>query len=226
MRYLVILLFVFGAAALATLVTYQGGQPRAWMDNGMQPDKTEDPHTDWVKNLEQDSRIPEDPLYKKNSSGVNIDDLGQQHRTPEEVASWVSEALSESLTFSASSYEEVVYDASEYFHSAAYQQYKDFLDQGRYAQTVASSNLRLVNFIEDTPYMLTKGEVENRYKWLFDVPMVLSYIREGARGYSDFEPVSQNVQVTVQIGRYRGAGEEGLLIERFTVKSMKNQQDR
>ena len=219
MRYLVILLLVFGAAAVATLVTYQGGQPRAWLtSNEMAPDKTDDPETDWVKTLEQNSRLPEDPLYIKNSSGVNIEDLGQQHMTPEEVGTWVSEVLSRSLTFSASTYENVVRDAASYYHSAAYAQYQEFLERGKFAQTIKNANFRLVNFIESQPYMLTKGEVDSRYKWLFDVPVVLSYVREDARGYSDFEPISQSVQVTVQIGRYADAGEAGLLIERFTVE--------
>jgi hypothetical protein len=83
---------------------------------------------------------------------------------------------------------------------------------------VLESDIKLANFVQDIPYIKTKGVADNRYKWLFEMPVMMSYL-VGEKGSPDVtETSTRKVIINAQVGRYENAGSNGLLIESFQVR--------
>lgn len=223
MRWLLILMAIVAAAGGATWLTASDSPVRVWFES---LEKTGDEKlltvgglAPWEAEATGQPSALVDPLPELP---VNEVPLEEQHRTNAEIAEWLTEVISESLSFNADTYENVLRDSAQYFHQAGYDQYILFLQSGQVGETLRQGNLRMVNVVREAPFLLTKGSVDGRYKWLYEIPVLMSYMRQGSSGYGGNAPVSREVVVNVQIGRYDNVGPQGLLIESFEVRPRPN----
>lgn len=124
-------------------------------------------------------------------AGVSQDaDLTVQRLSNNEVAKLLEQIIAESLSLTPATYDKTVADMAKYFTPEAYRQYTDFLAQGNMKQTLIDQGLQSGAFPEQDPLELNAGVFGGAYKWLLEVPVTLSYVRQGSRGYEGGNPGS------------------------------------
>jgi hypothetical protein len=150
---------------------------------------------------------------------VNRTPMEKQHRSSDEIASWLTTVVSESFSFDSKNYDEVTKEVSKYYIPYSYEQYIGFLEKGAVEETIRQNDLSLHNYVQDKPFLINKGSLEGRYRWLFEVPVMLNYMRRNLRAYQGQEPKNREIIVKIQVGRYSGANREGILVESMNVRT-------
>jgi len=112
--------------------------------------------------------------------GANQSALAAQNLSEGEIAEFLTQAITESLSFHTGNYEDTKTKSARYFVPSAHQQYLAFLDGSQIYQGLSASNLEAKAFIKDEP-ILQNAVVQNGvFKWLMDVPVIMSFVPQGA----------------------------------------------
>lgn len=145
--------------------------------------------------------------------------LDVSHRPAEEIGKWLMTAVSDAMSF------EVTEDGSppalkrEYFTPAGLAKFQEFLTKTGIQKVIDSRKYHLRSFVRNTPLILNEGAAAGHYRWLFEVPLMVSYIPPGNFKYKSGDAVNQAITLTLQVTRVReGAGPEGVLIEIWNGK--------
>lgn len=149
--------------------------------------------------------------------------LDQPHRTARELSRWVSERVSEIMTFELSRYDAQLSSASQYFSPQGYEEYATYLKQADLKTTLQQRNLDAGVIVEEPPLMLNSGPAGGVYRWLYEVPVTVSYIPADVRQIKPDtnSSLSRRLTIRVQIGRHEGSdnGDQGehVRIESWSV---------
>lgn len=142
--------------------------------------------------------------------------LDQPHRHSSEIGKWLTTALSEVMTFDRGDYNNRIEGVSKFFTVSGKEQYVKFLTNQNILKVLESEKYEVRGFVQEDPFLLNEGAVNGTFNWLFEVPVMVSYVARGTKNYKNVEPVNQPVVLTVQITRIgtdkQGAG---VLIARF-----------
>lgn len=159
------------------------------------------------------------PKYAMPENNTPLD---QPHRDNQEISDWLTNVLSQTLTFDAGAYEVSLKEDEQYFTPAGLEQYKKFLNDNNVVKVLESNKFDVRSFVQDLPLLLNEGAVNGSYRWLYEVPVMVSYMDRGAKDYKNLEPVNQQLVLTVQIGRVAGE-KEGMAvrIERWDGKAQR-----
>ena len=150
-----------------------------------------------------------------DSKNRSLVPLHLPHRTTEDVSSWIMTTISESMSFDESDYRADFEQIKPLFDQGGWAQYQAFLQDKKILNVLQSGQYNVRSYVKEVPALLNDGAVSQRYRWLYDVPIMVSYLKRGARDYKDVEPVNQDIVLRVQIGRSEQAGNDmGLLVER------------
>lgn len=154
----------------------------------------------------------DDPLRKETP-------VGQAHRTPREMQRWISETISDIMTFDKANYETHLRDVSKYFTAAGYAQFKKYLDEAQMKQVLDRQGLKASLFVELPPLLLNDGDVGGVYRWLYEVQATISYVPEDATEYKPgMEDMSRQIQIRLQVGRVsRDESPDEVKIESWAV---------
>lgn len=144
----------------------------------------------------------------------------EPHRTARELGLWVSQSVSEVLTFDASNYDEQLKKAEPYFSAPGYREFQTYLQQADLRNTLQHTNLKANVVVEQAPLLLNSGAVSGVFRWLYEVPVTVSYtplnqreIKPNAAG-----DMSRKLTVRLQLGRHDDAAlGEGVRIETWAV---------
>ncbi|MCC7305378.1 MAG: DotI/IcmL/TraM family protein [Alphaproteobacteria bacterium] len=145
------------------------------------------------------------------------------HRTGEQVGEWTVMAASEAMTFDKESYEDSLKAALEHFDESGKQQYTTFLKDSTILDIVKSGKYYIRSFAQEHALLLNAGAVGGRYHWLYEIPMMISYMDRRMVSYKGAEATNQLITLTVQVGRTANL-ESGhdLAIELWSVKARKD----
>lgn len=84
------------------------------------------------------------------------------------------------------------------------------------------NDLVLSNVIEEEPLLLKKAVLNGRYRWLYDVPIILSMIKKRDLSNQPIteEELANNIRVMVRVGlgRVAAGGMEGVAIETLEIR--------
>lgn len=214
-------------AAYADPVTYK----EPWMDKylkqylsflfekkeGPQPEDTLiAPFADPALQKEAQAMDPSKPALPINAIPLNL-----PHRTAKEVSRWLVVAVAESLSFDVGTFETRQKKIATYFTPEAYQKYLTFLDTGFYREKLQNKTVSLHNFVREEPFLLNNGVVDGAYRWLMEVPVMLSYLPAGSATYKDQDPTNEELIFRVEIMRSPGAGPEEILISNWSASASK-----
>lgn len=143
------------------------------------------------------------------------------HRSTNEISDWLVTAASESMTFQSGDYSKDLAATAVYFDEGGRKQFEDFLAQNNILKVLETGKYHVRSFVKETPLLLNEGAVGGRYRWLFEVPLMLSYMDRANSDYkSKAQPVNQLVKLTVQIGRSdKPLGGPNVVIERWFGKA-------
>lgn len=148
---------------------------------------------------------------------INAIPLSEPHRITSEMADWVMGAVSDSMNLDGQGYRAMLEENKPSFDAAGYQQYLAFLQKNNVLKVLETGKFHVRSYVENTPLLLNEGAVNDHYRWLYQVPLVVSYIDKNAKGYRGVEPTNQRVTLNVQIGRSVAAkNPQGVLIESWS----------
>lgn len=122
------------------------------------------------------------------------------HDSEKAVSDWVIAAVSDALNYDQFS-EAVFQQKAAYFTPAGAQAYRTFLERNKVIESVSLTSYQLSAIVEDTPFLRNKGAVGGQYKWLYRVPVLLSYIPRGATEYEKVTPVNLETDLKIQLTR-------------------------
>lgn len=145
--------------------------------------------------------------------------LDTPHRHHDNIADWLINASSEMFSIEADTYEEHLEFLATGLNETALQQYQDFIRQSRILETLRTRNLVVRGVVTERPTLLNQAPLQGRYRWLFEVPVLLTFTPPSGVNLTTSDPVTQNIIVTLQVGRMPlGEGLEELMIENITVR--------
>lgn len=139
----------------------------------------------------------------KPSLPENFVPLDVPHRNSDQVADWLVMTVSEALTFTDVPYQTALDKTAAYFNPAARQQFLTFLQEANIQPTLIAGQYSVRSFVPEAPLLLNEGAIEKRYRWLYEVPVMVSYMAKGVNGYkkNSVQPVNQMLTLKVQVGR-------------------------
>jgi len=145
--------------------------------------------------------------------------LSEPHRAVQQVADWIALSVGTMMNFDSAGYGAHLTTMGSYANGKALGDFQSFVDQNKIMETLKNGNLRMTSSTEEMPLLLNKGAVDGSYRWLYEIPVLLTFLPLDAKSYMDSDHVSQHVIVNAQVGRvtYQTNPDE-LQIESFSVR--------
>lgn len=152
------------------------------------------------------------------SNNVAID---QPHRNDNDLGEWLMQAVAYAVSFDSTTYQKKLQELTTGFSPAGLEQYNNWVLSSGILSTLESGGQELHGLVNETPFLLNQGVVNGRYRWLFEIPVMVSFI---PRGVTEVTPETtrqnQKLVVSVQIGRIPNSVlEHGVQIESWSVRN-------
>jgi len=145
--------------------------------------------------------------------------LNMPHRAASDVSKWVMTSISEVLTLDGAQKIEDNEAVKLYLDNAGLGQFSAFLTEQKLSAVLADGQYDMRSYVRDTPLLLNTGVVAGRYRWLYEVPVMLSFLKKGTSSYKNVQTHNKNYILQIQIGRSVDAKNDmGLFIERWSGK--------
>lgn len=161
-----------------------------------------------------DHEAQNDPTKRKPENAVSLE---LPHRSTPIITQWVITEISNVMSFDKPDVREELAEEKAFFDAGGHAEYMAFLRDAKIADVLKSGKYMVRSYVQDSPVLLNEGAVEGRYRWLYEVPVQVSYLQHGTADYENAEPVNQDIVVRVQIGRTADAENElALRMERWT----------
>lgn len=154
------------------------------------------------------------------AQGDEVSDMSMPHRSQKEVADWLVLALSEVMSMDYEHYEPHLQQMRVGMNDHAVAQLMGFMEQSNILNTLKDQNYLLRCYVEEQPTLLNKGAVDGRYRWLYELPINLSFMPPNIKSYENTQAVAnQHIIIRVQVGRMpEKQGIDQLMIETFEVR--------
>lgn len=152
---------------------------------------------------------------------VNSVPLSQPHLVVSEIAEWVMGVSAEAMNFETNDFTAELAGHVGPFNQAGTAQYQVFIRDMNILKIIESERYSVRSHVENTPLLLNEGLIKGRYRWLFSVPVIMTYMDRNVNGYKGKEvPITQRAMVNVQIGRIDASDDkpDGLQIEQWSGK--------
>lgn len=152
----------------------------------------------------------------------NMIPLEQPHRNQLQIAEWLGPIAAEAMTFTSED-PQTDFDAIRpYFDENGFALYQKFLQTHKVQNVLDLNKYSIRAYVKDTPLLLNQAPVAGRYHWLYEVPVMVSYLDRSKASYDGADPVNQQFILRVQVGRSEKAPNAmGLIIDHWDGKSVK-----
>ena len=163
--------------------------------------------------------VPDKAIELDIEQNLNGDDvaLNLPHRTNKDIGTWAMMMVSDTMTYTGSIDKNALKENLKIFSATGAKQYLDFMSQQKILSTAQSNAYDVRAYVQSEPLLLNAGEVDGRYRWLFQVPVMVSYIQRGTSSYKGVEAVNRAYKMRVQIGRDpKAVSDIGVNIERWS----------
>lgn len=164
---------------------------------------------------------PTTPLESANSLPINKASLDKPHRSGRDLEEWVAKVLSEILSFDSVNYDSYVQQIlPRAFAPSGLGEFQNWVNSTGIITALNANGMQLNGFVTETPFLLNEGSVNGRYRWLYEVSLMLSFVPRGTTSYtSDLAVDTRKLIITVQLGRSTSSTtEHQVLIETWAVK--------
>ncbi|MFN3700540.1 MAG: DotI/IcmL/TraM family protein [Alphaproteobacteria bacterium] len=128
--------------------------------------------------------------------------LRYAHTTELEIANWLVTAVSNAMSFEVGEESNIAERNKSYFAQSGLEQFQSFLDANNIQKVIDSNRFNINSFVRERPLLLNSGTAQDRFRWVFEVPILVSYMNAETFNYKTDEPVNQNILLTIQIGRF------------------------
>lgn len=126
-----------------------------------------------------------------------------QHMTSNELAMKLSDVVANTLSFTKANFTYNSTDAEKYFTTTGYAQYKEFLTKSSFEGALADGTLQSAAYVEQEALLITQGVFNGAYKWLFEVPVTISFIPINPDTYRNgaIKPENRRILLRAQFSR-------------------------
>lgn len=136
--------------------------------------------------------------------GSHKGELAIQNLSGREVGFRFSEIVAEALSFNKSNF---VYNSGameKYFTPEGYKQYRTFLESSGLKSTLDQRDLQSGVIFEGNPLELASGSYSGVYKWVFEVPITLSFVPRDIESYrGNVQPQNRRFTLRAQFARVK-----------------------
>ena len=158
-----------------------------------------------------------DALYTPGTGAMT---LKEPHRSEREMSNWVTTATSEVLSIPNKQFDKTINDVDRYFTVTGKNDYIDYLSQSNVKQNVDSYGYSLNALVDGKPIILYAQEVKGVYRWVYQVPIIISFI---PKNKSLGEAVTQNLTLVLQLRRAEINGDsEAIQIESWKINKRRS----
>ncbi len=175
--------------------------------------------------VQLDPEITYDPL---GGSVVISETLSIPHRHEAAIAEWATEALSEIMTFSITGYQAHKQQLTTLMSPSAINELQSFMDTSNVLSLMQAKNYELRSFVSDVPTLLTSDSIGGRYRWVYDVPISMTFLPIGKANYEKLKEDEYRLEeltFRIQLGRVAQGGLEGVIIETWEPLKKKKESD-
>ena len=152
-----------------------------------------------------------------------VEDLSIAHRHAEQIGMWLTDAVTQALNFSAGEYDAHMEALEQMMSSQGMSDFRQFVDSANMVSMMEKRGLQLHSFANGKPLLKNEGELNGRYRWLFQIPVTMTFLPEGLTGYKNKDPdINEKIMVNVQVGRVSGQNEDGLVVETWSARKIRN----
>lgn len=146
-------------------------------------------------------------------------DLSKAHKPDRDVAAWLERAVTETLTFKAEDYARYLEFIATGMDEYGIADYQKFIGDKNIIDTLRRGGLRLQSYVEK-PVLIKKGALEGRFRWLYEIPLTMSYVPADAVEYIGVVPDNHYYMLQVQVGRVvpKADGAPDILIESWNAE--------
>jgi hypothetical protein len=141
----------------------------------------------------------------QNAETLEVTDtraLDVPHRTVAQLDAWLINIVPQALTFNLTDMNKQYAEATKLFTAPGLVAYRDYLAQSGLVTDMKARNLRVDSVSTDKPQLLNQGVASGSYKWLFDVPIIMSFIPNDTESLRRIaKPETRKLVVRVQLTR-------------------------
>lgn len=156
----------------------------------------------------------------KVEGSKNIVTLEKAHMADKELKNWITMVASESLAFNKKTFTDNLQRIRPYFTQAGFRKYQAYLLSSGIAENIRTSDYDMRIYIQDRPLLLNSSSIGGTYKWLYRMPVVVSFLPTGVKNLAEDAEKYINSKVTLrlQITRAKVDGNpDAILIEDWIV---------
>lgn len=158
--------------------------------------------------------VMKDNVVDVNSVKVVPVTLPAAHQTFKNITSWLTDAISETYTFSFTNFYEQVDKSEQYFTPEGYSMYVKALKSSNIEKDVIGKKLEVASIPLQTPVMINGGAYGNSEFWRFRVPVLVSV--QGSK-----DPVVEKYMMEVLILRVPSyMNHKGVAIAEYFMKKL------
>ncbi len=169
----------------------------------------------------------DDVIFDMDSQGneLSITPLDERHRTNKAITDWLSETIPALLTYKTDGYERAIQKGTVNFTKVGEQEYRAYLRDRQFINVLRTGR-NVTGVIKDYPIVLNEGAIDGRYRWLYQVGVLVTFYEEvilpdGSKEMRD--QITQEHTLTFQVGRYRESpNEHGIYFESWSSKLVRN----
>lgn len=166
-----------------------------------------------------------DKIYQATQDENSITaQLDLPHRNEGNVNKWVADTVPDILAFSINNYQDHLKAVSAYMNPNAIKEFNDFMVSSKVLGLMQTHNYEMKGFLTDVPTFRTSGALSGRYRWVYDIPVNLTFLPIGTKTYKDLDPsqyMAEEVSFRLQLGRVAQGGKDGIEIETWEVLKRK-----
>ena len=154
----------------------------------------------------------------------NMISLDKAHVMDNEIQNWISMSVSESLTFNKDDLSEVVGNIKPYYTEEGFKQFEQYLLNSGIATSIRSGDFDMGVYIEEKPIFLNSSVIDGKFKWLYQMPLAISFFPKNAGNVAENADRFVNRKVTLRLQITRAVLDDDpdrLQIETWTVLGRK-----
>lgn len=158
-------------------------------------------------------------IYDTQASQDNVP-LDRPHRTGEQLVTWTEDRVTAAMNIDPSEWDAHMKLLQPDFAPYGLQEYQNYLQTSGIMDVLKTKNLRLNAIMDGTATLLSEGALSGSYRWLYQVPLMISYYDASvktAKGQGG-KVQNQKFSIRVQIGRSATAqNDDQIMIERWSI---------
>ncbi len=126
---------------------------------------------------------PENRYFATTEDGrlIPMVPLSEPNLSTPALMSWVTQAATEVMTFGFSDYRRRLQEASRNFTRRGWESFTRALQQSRIIEVVEANDQVLTSAPRGAPVLVQEGVAAGRYRWIIELPMILTYQAGSAR---------------------------------------------